>query len=391
MEKNHHSFQETYLIIGAGPAGLVTGILLSRMGKRVQIIERFKEQQRNICGEYLSPQGVNILKELNLYQTIEQFQQTKGMSLFSTQGTQVLTTFPKNYYGISLNRKIFQNNLSDIFLSLGGKIHYDHQLEFIKTSKEGYEIKTNKSTFYGKFLIGADGRQSSVGRLLGFKTEAPKHKKLALHCYLKPKAPLSHFGQMHILPNGSYIGINPISPEEVNFSIVTSHHCVLAAGGEKELINFWIKKMPGLNNQFNPLVDEKIKATSPIGRRANDIRKGHALLIGDASGFIDPLTGEGMTTAIKTARILCDEIKKSSSPEIAFEHYEKRRRIDFKNKEKLNYGFQKIIQSNFLCEVIAQILGVSKRLADTFIGVVGNIYDPLEAIVVLIGLYLKQR
>jgi 2-polyprenyl-6-methoxyphenol hydroxylase-like FAD-dependent oxidoreductase len=122
-----------------------------------------------------------------------------------------------------------------------------------------------------------------------------------------------------------------------------------------------------------------------------DIQKGSALLIGDASGFIDPLTGEGMASAIRTAFILIDEIKKRATIQEAFEHYGLRRKEEFRNKEILNLGFQKIIKSPSLCEVVAQTLGLSRRLRNTFIGVIGNVYDPVEATRVLASLYLNER
>lgn len=391
MEVKRKVHSSDFIIVGAGPAGLMTGILLRRLGYSVKIIERNKKQLRTICGEYLGPLGVETLKELNLFNKVSDFEKIHGMILHSPLGTKVHTEFPDGHFGLSLNRTIFQTRLAEEFSRLGGELLYDSPIDEINLITSGYEIKTTQDILKGSFLIGADGRQSKVGKLLGFKTDMPSQKKIALHCFLKPKRPLERFGQMFIFPAGDYIGINPVSSEEVNFSMVTTNESLQMGGGPKDLMNFWIENSAELKSQFHPITDEEIKVTSPLTRKAIDIQKGRAVLVGDASGFIDPLTGEGMATAIRTAFILNDEIKKSATILEAFEQYGLRRKEEFKNKEILNLGFQKIIKSPTLCEVVAQTLGLSKRLRNTFIGVIGNVYDPLEATKVLAGLYLNER
>lgn len=391
MEENKKVNASDFIIVGAGPAGLVSGILLRRLGFVVKIVEKNKNQQRTICGEYLGPLGVEILNELKLFYTISDFERINGMILNSPQEKKIQTHFPEGHFGISLNRQIFQTRLTSEFTSLGGEIFFDNPIDEIQPDSEGYVLKTSQISLKGCYLIGADGRQSKVGRLLGFRTEVPSEKKIALHCYLKPKVPLERFGQMHVLPGGDYIGINPISNQEVNFSMVTTNDSLQIGGGPKSLMNFWINKLSELQRQFHLITSEEIKVTSPLTRKAIEIRRERALLLGDASGFIDPLTGEGMATAIRTAAILNEEIKKCSTIDEAFKNYERRRKEEFKNKEMLNQAFQKIIKSPHLCEVVAQTLGMSKRLRDTFIGVIGNVYDPIQATRILAALYLNER
>lgn len=384
------SKETIFLIVGAGMAGLVLGLQLRRQGLKVQIVERLKQQLRPVCGEYLSPQGVEYLNHLGLGHLLHPFKSIDGMVIFSPSETQVSTTFPLDKHGAALNRQLFQEKLVQEFEKLGDPVLYGETVEAIESEENGYQVKTTSLLIKTHFLVGADGRQSKVAKLLHFKTGEQLHKKVALHCYLRPKQDFHQKGQMHILPGGSYIGLNPISEKEVNFSIVTTHNAIKEAGGVKELINYWIGQRKELKNQFELLVDEEIKTTSPITRSSLEINKGHAVLIGDASGFIDPLTGEGMTTAIKTACILSEEIRKNQNTDLAFNKYAARRKYDFKEKEKLNFAFQKIICSRVATEIIARALNLSVNLKNTFIGVVGNIFTPKEAIKVLFYCYFKR-
>lgn len=384
------SKETIFLIVGAGMAGLVLGLQLRRQGLKVQIVERLKQQLRPVCGEYLSPQGVEYLNHLGLSHLLTPFERVDGMVIFSPSETQVSTTFPLDKHGAALNRQVFQEKLVQEFEKLGEPVLYGEAVDAIESEENGYTVRTTSLVIKTHFLIGADGRQSKVAKLLHFKNGEQLHKKVALHCYLRPKKDFHHKGQMHILPGGSYIGLNPISKDEVNFSIVTTHNAIKEAGGVKELINYWISQRKELKNQFELLVDEEIKTTSPITRSSLEINKGHAVLIGDASGFIDPLTGEGMTTAIKTACILAEEIRKNQNTVLAFNKYASRRKNDFREKEKLNFAFQRIICSRVATEIIARALNLSVHLKNTFIGVVGNIFTPKEAIKVLFHCYFKR-
>lgn len=367
-----------FLIVGAGPAGLIAGLLLLRQNFNVKIIERHHEQMRAVCGEYLSPEGRDHLITLGLENTLEGFEAIRGMILHSPAGQVVKTTFPMDKVGVALNREIFQKRLAELFLSAGGTIEYDKAV-------------TKEMLREARWVIGADGRKSQIAKLMNFKEGTPTEKRVALHCYLKPLTPLSRHGQMHILPDGSYVGINPISDSEVNFSLVTDQAVIKDAGGTKELLNFWIQNSDHLRAKFPLVTEEEIKSSFPIKRIALEVTKDNVVLIGDASGFIDPLTGEGITTAIKTARMLAGEIAISSSVEEAFRSYAVRRMNDFSEKEQLNYFFQKVIRYPGACEAIALVLNGSKKVRDTFIGVIGNIYSPSEALKTIFKDYLTAR
>lgn len=388
MNNQWNAHQPDFLIIGAGPAGLIAGIQLQRQGHKVTILDKNTSQVRSICGEYLSPEGKELLLEMKLGSTITDFNPVKGMLIFSPHGQKIETEFPPERCGLSLNREIFQTRLSHLFTALGGCIHYNSPVKAI--SIQDSQVWVNE-TYHPSWLIGADGRQSIVARLLNMRHTSHNSKRLALHCYLRPKNPLPEFGQMHILPDGSYVGINPISTKEVNFSIVTTPLAIAEAGGVKELINFWIKTKPALSEQFNEINNELIKTTSPISRRSLDIVGEKMALIGDASGFIDPLTGEGITTAIKSARLFVQEVSEARGIDAGILNYGKRRIQDFAEKEKLNLGFQTLIKYPLACESVALALSLSKRVRNTFICVVGNVYTPSQAVKSVVNGYLTER
>lgn len=82
-------------IIGAGPAGSMAAYLLSKAGHHVQVLERKRSIQRNVCGEYLCPKGVELLGRLNLLNPLtSDFLPLYGMVLASPEDEVITSYFP---------------------------------------------------------------------------------------------------------------------------------------------------------------------------------------------------------------------------------------------------------------------------------------------------------
>lgn len=379
MKREARGGKPSFIIVGAGPAGLTLGILLARRGHSALILEREPGPHRQVCGEYLSPQGVSLLAEMGLDKTTQGFRPLWGMKMSSPGGRSVLARFPEKRLGLAINRQQFLTRLRDEFASLGGLVFYGESLVSLEKTETGFRLESNNNIYTCESLIGADGRSSQVAKLLGMERSPSRNPRVAIHAYLKPVSALSPFGQMHILPGGSYAGINPISADEVNFSIVADAALVKEWGNAKNLLNFYIRRHPLLSRQFRLIGEEPIKTTYPIDCHREKIVNGRAALVGDASGFIDPLTGEGITTALKTARLMAEKIDTAPSMESAFASYAIARGQDWRQKENLNRALQLVIRRHSLCEAIAIALRAFPRVRSLFIGVIGNIYTPGEA------------
>ena len=108
-------------------------------------------------------------------------------------------------------------------------------------------------------------------------------------------------------------------------------------------------------------------------------------LIGDAAGFIDPLTGEGIFNSLWMARTLVENICRSKSQvhgnyQVAIDQYAKDKNKFFKQKVLLNIVFQFVIRRPKLTFFIAKYLKKRQVRADTFIGIIGNIYKPIDGL-----------
>lgn len=367
-------------IIGGGPAGSFLGHLLSKEGVSVAIFDDQWKKKRKICGEYLCPKGVEILLEAGLPHIPGQ-KIIKGMKLVSPDGTSVWSKFPASNSGggRAIRRDQFdaalleESRKSGCQLFLGEKVEFQYDGMLWKISYRG-------ESFFARQLVGADGRQSSVAKKVGVEKRNHSHR-IAIHQFV-PMENNSQFGEMHIMKSGSYVGINPTGEREFNLSVVCDADLIKG----KEVATVWkeiLSESPELYSRFSPYFEEELFVTSPISHQVSAVTGKGWSLIGDAAGFLDPLTGEGMYQALLSASLLAnaylEERSKSLFPQ-NFSQYEKRRKEVFFQKKMVNLVFQKLIRMPILCDWIARFLNLDEKIANTFIGMVGNIFTPAQAL-----------
>jgi len=371
----------TFLVVGAGPAGLSCALSLRAQGHRVVVWDRSRGIGRQVCGEYLTPEGRELALKMGQGEELKDFAPVCGMQIFSPQGTKLNCFFPFKAYGLSLNRELWLQRLVVRAKALGVEVMWGRPLLGVELTDKGLRARSEHEELAVDYIIGADGRQSKVARFLGLDgSTVMDEKRVAIHCYLKPLRALSRQGQMHLFGDGSYIGLNPISPTEVNVSIVLGVERLKAFASPKDALNFYLAQSTQLAELFPAITQEEVRVAFPLGRRAKLIHHERGCLIGDAAGFIDPLTGEGITSALKTAYLLSESVKHANTVTEAFAQYAQQRRTLFEEKERLNYGFQWLIRHAELVQVIGFLLARSQYVRDLFIGIIGNVLTPKAAL-----------
>jgi len=376
-------------IIGGGPSGSMSAILLAKKGHQVTIFEKRQTINRKLCGEYLCPQGVELLEKHQLKEKIcHEFLPLNGMVLSSPQGIVVECTFPETkqkWNGISLNRQIFDQRLLNEAHENNVEIKYGSNIKSISKTTNGWSLGSENFEFFDfDFLIAADGKVSSVAKMLSHSAKLDT-SRVAIHCYLPRKKFFNlRFGEMHIFNDGSYCGIDPINDDEVNVSFVFNVEKV-KSNNLHQLCNQYLFQSKRLVEMFGEIPsDAEMKTITPL-KNVNTFIAGNALAyVGDASGFIDPLTGEGIYNALLSADILVSALSAEEDLEIALKLYKKNKnKIQFQ-KKILNHAFQFVIRRPKICWLIALFIQKKKVRADLFVGIIGNIYSPFHGFIKMI-------
>lgn len=378
-------------IVGAGPAGSLLAYLLGRKGYQVQLLERKAQVNRKVCGEYLCPKGVELLENLNLLQNLCQgFEPLHGMVMVSPEGEAINAHFPRPKgfeRGLSLNRQVFDQRILD--LAQTQNIHYynDKVVTAVHKKSDGKWIieSEDQTKMEVDFLVAGDGRQSKIGHYLGH-IEDINTKRVALHCFLPRKTHRGErLGEMHILNYSSYCGLDPVTDDEVNFSIVCDVE-KLRKQKPVEIINEAIKGSQRLSAMFDCIYKEdesntEIKKVTCLKNNNSFIAGNGMAYIGDAAGFIDPLTGEGIYNALLSSVLLSQSLEEADDLESALRNYKwKKLKLGFQ-KKILNNFFQFLIRKPFLISLTVKFLKKSQKRADQFIGIIGNIHDPITGLI----------
>ena len=192
-------------------------------------------------------------------------------------------------------------------------------------------------------------------------------------------------GEMHLFGNGDYVGLNPLDDHKVNVSWVCDASRIKGMT-VAEAFRKCTRDSLSLSERFDTSVDMELLMTSPLSHRVSQCNGPRSALIGDASGFVDPLTGEGIFVALSTAQMLASRLMEH--PEWVFgdnlipilRDYHRERTNAFVSKNRVSLLFQRIIRCPRFCNAIQRYLSARQQRADSFIGLVGNVYKPAKGL-----------
>jgi flavin-dependent dehydrogenase len=302
------------IVVGAGPAGAVAATILARAGARVRLLERAAFPRHKLCGDTLNPGALAILKRLDLATAVEQQGlRVDGMIVTGENGVTIEGRYPFPHYGRSLPRAALDAALVEGAIAAG--VEFEERAPVRQaifdgggSRVEGVSIGVNghRRDLRAAVTIAADGRRSTLAFALGLLAHPRAPRRWAIGAYLHDVPHVSSCGEMHIRP-GRYIGVAPLPGGITNVCVVRPvSPSDRPLGDPAELLRTALARDPLLADRFaaarfaarpsvlGPLaVDAQTRVAIPDG----------LLLAGDAAGFVDPMTGDGLRFALRGAEL----------------------------------------------------------------------------------------
>jgi flavin-dependent dehydrogenase len=225
-----------------------------------------------------------------------------------------------------------------------------------------------------RLLVAADGRRSVIARKLGLLREHRRLRKFAVRGYWMGVEGLTDHGEMHVT-RGGYCGIAPLGDEEANITFVLDQDEMRAAGGG--LADFYLRTL-----ERWPRVRERLerasltsppRAIGPLALEARRVSAPGAVLVGDAAGFYDPFTGEGVTLALRGAEIAAEVAHRAlTNGATDLRLYDRLRDDATRDKFRLNRLLQRVVAWPVLANAVAKRLSRRPDLADRLVGIAGD-------------------
>jgi flavin-dependent dehydrogenase len=185
------------------------------------------------------------------------------------------------------------------------------------------------------WTVGADGVRSTVARQVGVERPVRFPRRLGLVAHYSGLDELTDHGEMHV-GAGGYVGLAPMPGGELNVGMALPLDG--ATGGSQARFERAIASIPAVARRLAGARRlTPIRGAAPIGHRVSRVAGPGWLLIGDAAGFVDPFTGEGIHRALRSARAAADAILGGGDVERA---YVRERRRAFAAKTALTWLVQ---------------------------------------------------
>jgi geranylgeranyl reductase family protein len=355
------------LVVGAGPAGSLAAVHAARAGMRVTLVERFRHPRPKACAEYASPRIVEELARAGIPGAAwrETAVPLDGMRVVvGGSGFDVRYADRRGARcAWGLDRRGFDALLAAEAQHAGATLLEGWQLAAIERDQGGRVVAATIRDGSGTerrigfdALVGADGARSRTARLLGVERPVRAPRRLGLIAHYAGIDALRHSGEMHVGP-GWYVGLAPTPGGELNVGMALPlHGAPSGAGGTRARFQAAITGIPGVEARLrNSRRLSPIRGASPIGHRVAEVAGPGWMLVGDAAGFIDPFTGEGIYRALRSARAAVDALTATGVADPAARYRAERRRA-FRAKDALTWLVQGLLAAPPLLGYVARRL-----------------------------------
>ena len=343
------------IIVGAGPAGSLAAIILARAGLRVRVFDRARFPRPKLCGDTLNPGALDVLRRhLDVEPLIAKSAPIHGMLLTGPAGARVHGVYGDGVAGRSITRETFDGWLLEQAMSAGAQFEEGVHVRDVD-SPDGCVIGVlighngHGAAHRAKMVIAADGRRSiAINR--GLSRQPRRPRRWAIGGYFSDVAGMTSVGEMHVR-RGHYIGVAPLPGGLTNACLVVPHEF-----GDPPLtdpaaaLKNALSSDPSLRARF-----ADARAVAPavmLGPMAVDAAAAGApglLLAGDAAGFIDPMTGDGLRFAFRGAELAATVAEQTLSGrwQVDRAHAElaRQRRAAFARKWRFNRALRRLVSS----------------------------------------------
>ena len=380
------------IVVGAGPGGATTATALARQGRDVLLVDRKAFPRDKICGDAVSLGVIKIMNDLGMAEKVRaaaaqgQFYPLRGMRLFSPSGHMLNAPFhrgengeesyvaPRRYLDVVIQQHAVDCGARFLQTEVEGPLLEDGRVVGIVTRQNGGEIAHR-----ARVVVGADGVTSTIMRHLRPEPNqhVDEHRAVALRAYVENIEIYPHEVEFYlydeILPG--YAWIFPTADRVANVGL----------GMRLDVFRKFKKNLKKMFADFldMPTIRERVKNGTQVKDVAtwqlnfgSQERLQHAwdgaLLVGDAAGFINPLTGGGihnaLISAVVAAQTIDEALQAGDVSRERLKNYEQRCEAEMSAGMRRSFLYQRILLNYpYVVDWLIRYLGRHAGVAKTFI------------------------
>lgn len=283
------------IVIGAGPAGISTAYHLKKNNIECCLIDKFEFPRFKLCGGLITEKTVKLLANYGISDFNKVVKERVNKVTILSNGKKVLTTETVNYFNL-VNRMEFDNWFLEKYLEIGGKAILGSRVSKIDLDKK--ELVADSSILNFDYVVAADGAKGISSKIID-----KRQLKYAFGMEADIDTDFCK-GDKHQI--------------DLDVSIANDGYCWRFPKGKITTLGFAFSynKKTNYREFRKSILPEKCNvkgAFLPYGGKAKVVSdKRGMLLVGDAAGFVDAITGEGTYYAIKSGEIAANSLMSKS-------------------------------------------------------------------------------
>ncbi len=282
------------LIVGGGPAGLAAAIAARLEGLEAVVVDRRRPPIDKACGEGLMPDGLEILRGLGVELEADRMRRFRGIRYLD--GEIVAEGRFPGVSGAGVRRLDLHRALVRRAEQLGVSLEWGIRVEAL----DGTAVRTSTGSIEARWVVGADGLRSRLRRWAGLEAAQPRWRRFGVRRHFA-MPPWSDCVEVYWAEDCEAY-VTPVAAGEVGVAMLWS--------GRKAGFDRLMACFPRLAERLDGAEPaSKDRGCGPLRQRVRGVTRGRLALIGDAAGYVDAITGEGLSIAFHQATALAEALR----------------------------------------------------------------------------------